>query len=89
MRRGSGGAGARRGGDGVVREIEALDDGLTYSLLTERRRHPPRGVDGGEDGECGKNLRDGDPVEPKAMGRLNEGERLRLETPGGGGHGRA
>ena len=88
IRRGSGGAGARRGGDGVVREIEALDDGLTYSLLTERRRHPPRGADGGGDGERGRNQLDGQAIEPKAIGTLNAGERLRLETPGGGGHGR-
>ena len=89
IRRGSGGDGAHRGGDGVVREIEALADDVTYSLLTERRRHPPRGADGGEDGERGANRLDGEPVEPKAMGTMSEGERLRLETPGGGGHGRA
>jgi N-methylhydantoinase B len=48
IRRGSGGTGTHRGGDGVVREVEALRGGITYSLLTERRRHPPRGADGGE-----------------------------------------
>jgi N-methylhydantoinase B len=88
IRRGSGGDGAHRGGDGVVREVEALQDGLTYSLLTERRRNPPRGAGGGGDGEPGRNLVDGQPVEPKALGELQAGQRLRLETPGGGGHGR-
>jgi N-methylhydantoinase B len=86
VRRGSGGDGAHRGGDGVVREVEALED-MTYSLLTERRRHPPPGADGGGDGACGRNLVDGDEVAPKASGTLRKGTRLRIETPGGGGHG--
>jgi N-methylhydantoinase B len=85
-RRGSGGAGVRRGGDGVVRELEALDD-MSYSLLTERRRHRPAGADGGEPGAAGRNLLDGEPLGPKASGRLRPGDRLRIETPGGGGHG--
>jgi N-methylhydantoinase B len=88
IRRGSGGDGEHRGGDGVVREVQALTDDLTYSLLTERRRHPPRGADGGGDGEPGRNLLDGAALEPKAIGMLREGQRLRLETPGGGGHGK-
>ncbi|MEA2385728.1 MAG: N-methylhydantoinase [Solirubrobacteraceae bacterium] len=86
MRRDSGGAGAHRGGDGVIREVEALED-MTYSLLTERRRHPPPGADGGADGACGRNLVAGEEVEPKASGTLRAGDRLRIETPGGGGHG--
>ena len=49
LRRGSGGAGEHRGGDGVVRELEALEP-LTYSLITERRRHAPPGADGGRAG---------------------------------------
>ena len=87
LRRGSGGEGAHRGGDGVVREVEALT-GMRYSLLTERRRHAPPGADGGEPGERGRNLLDGDELEPKASGTLRAGQRLRIETPGGGGHGR-
>jgi N-methylhydantoinase B len=88
VRRNSGGDGAHRGGDGVIREVEALED-MTYSLLTERRRHPPPGADGGGDGACGKNLVGDHEVEPKASGTLRAGERLRIETPGGGGHGAA
>jgi N-methylhydantoinase B len=86
LRRGSGGNGAHRGGDGVVREIEALRD-MRYSLLTERRRHAPPGADGGEPGERGRNLLDGEELEPKASGDLRAGQRLTIETPGGGGHG--
>ena len=69
-----------------MREIEALED-VTWSLLTERRRHAPPGADGGEAGERGRNLVGGEEVGPKATGTLRAGERLRLETPGGGGHG--
>jgi N-methylhydantoinase B len=86
VRRGSGGDGRHRGGDGVIREVEALED-MTYSLLTERRRHAPPGADGGEPGQRGRNLLDGDELEPKASGTLRAGSRLRIETPGGGGHG--
>ena len=49
VRRGSGGAGRHRGGDGLVRELEALAP-MTFSLITERRRHAPPGADGGEPG---------------------------------------
>jgi N-methylhydantoinase B len=86
LRRGSGGAGAFRGGDGIVREVEAGED-MTYSLITERRRHAPPGAGGGEPGARGRNLIDGVEVEPKATGTLKAGRRLRIETPGGGGHG--
>jgi N-methylhydantoinase B len=87
LRRGSGGAGHFRGGDGVVREIEALAP-LHYSLITERRRHAPPGADGGEPGAPGRNLLDGEELPPKAIGELAAGRRLRIETPGGGGFGR-
>jgi N-methylhydantoinase B len=86
LRRGSGGNGAHRGGDGVVREVEALAD-MSYSLLTERRRHSPPGADGGADGRPGRNLLNGDELPSKAAGTLRAGDRLRIETPGGGGHG--
>jgi N-methylhydantoinase B len=86
LRRGSGGNGRFRGGDGVVRELEALAP-LHYSLLTERRRHRPKGADGGQPGRCGRNLLDGAELPPKAIGELAPGQRLRIETPGGGGYG--
>jgi N-methylhydantoinase B len=84
VRRGSGGEGTYRGGDGIVREIEALAP-MRFTLISERRRHPPRGRGGAEDGERGLNLLDGDPLESKAAGELRPGNRLRIETPGGGG----
>jgi N-methylhydantoinase B len=84
LRRGSGGAGSHRGGDGVVRELEALAP-MRFDLITERRRHPPRGHDEGEDGAAGANLLNGAPLPGKAAGDLLPGDRLRLETPGGGG----
>jgi N-methylhydantoinase B len=86
LRRGSGGAGRQRGGDGVVRELEALAD-MRYSLITERRRHAPPGADGGEPGAPGRNLLNGEELPAKATGELKPGDRLRIETPGGGGHG--
>jgi N-methylhydantoinase B len=86
IRRGSGGAGAHRGGDGVVRELEALAP-MAYSLITERRRHAPPGADGGGPGAKGRNLLNGEELPAKATGELQEGDRLALETPGGGGHG--
>ena len=88
LRRGSGGAGRTRGGDGVVREIEALRD-LAFSLIAERRRHAPRGAAGGEPGAAGRDLLDGALLPGKAAGILRAGQRLRIETPGGGGFGRA
>ena len=86
LRRGSGGHGRQHGGDGVVRELQALDE-MRYSLITERRRHAPPGADGGEPGRPGRNLLNGDELPPKASGTLRPGDRLRIETPGGGGHG--
>jgi N-methylhydantoinase B len=88
IRRGSGGAGAFRGGDGVVRELEALAP-MSYSLITERRRHAPPGAQGGEDGARGRNLLNGEQLDAKATGELRAGDRLAIETPGGGGHGAA
>jgi N-methylhydantoinase B len=87
VRRDSGGDGAHRGGDGVVRELEALAD-MSYSLITERRRHPPRGAAGGGDGALGRNSLNGEDLPAKTTGSLRPGDRLRIETPGGGGHGR-
>ncbi len=86
LRRGSGGDGAHRGGDGIVREIEALAP-MRYSLIAERRRHPPRGREGGGDGTPGRDLHGDRPVPSKSEGDLKTGERIRIETPGGAGHG--
>jgi N-methylhydantoinase B len=86
IRRGSGGAGRHRGGDGVVRELEALSE-MSFSLIGERRRHGPRGADGGGEGRPGRDVLDGRPLPSKATGTLAAGQRLRIETPGGGGFG--
>jgi N-methylhydantoinase B/oxoprolinase/acetone carboxylase alpha subunit len=86
IRRGSGGEGAHRGGDGLVRELEALAP-MRFTLLTERRRRAPRGRDGGSDGTPGQNLRDERHLPSKSEGDLAPGNRLRIETPGGGGLG--
>jgi N-methylhydantoinase B len=85
-RRGSGGAGRWRGGDGVVRELEALRD-LEFSLIAERRRHAPRGAAGGQPGATGRDEIDGEAIPGKVTGTLRAGQRLRIETPGGGGYG--
>jgi N-methylhydantoinase B len=86
LRRSSGGEGERRGGEGIVREIEALAP-MRFSLIAERRRQPPRGREGGGDGAPGINLRNGEELPSKAAGELAPGDRLRIETPGGGGRG--
>jgi len=91
VRRGSGGGGEHRGGDGLVREIVATEP-MSFALLTERRRHAPAGAGGGAPGRTGRNLlvrKDGSTVElePKCAGTLEPGDGLRIETPGGGGHG--
>jgi N-methylhydantoinase B len=86
LRRGSGGDGRHRGGDGVVRELEALAP-MRFSLIAERRRHAPPGAQGGAPGERGRDTLDGEPLPCKASGELAPGQRLRIETPGGGGQG--
>jgi N-methylhydantoinase B len=86
LRRGSGGDGRHRGGDGVVRELEALAP-MRFSLIAERRRHAPPGVHGGAAGERGCDTLDGEPLPGKASGEMAPGQRLRIETPGGGGQG--
>ena len=86
LRRGSGGAGARRGGDGVVRELRVLED-CRLSVLAERRRNAPPGRDGGEDGARGRTLVNGEEQPPKLTRQLHAGDIVRIETPGGGGLG--
>jgi len=88
LRKCSGGAGKQRGGDGVVREIEALVPSR-MSLLCDRRKRGPYGLFGGEDGARGlntlnKRLR----LPSKGSHELKPGDRIRIETPGGGGWGK-
>jgi len=85
LRRDSGGEGPHRGGDGLIREIEALAP-MRFTLISERRRHPPRGRNGAGDGKIGRNTLDGEPLASKTEGDLKPGNRLRIETPGGGGN---
>jgi N-methylhydantoinase B/oxoprolinase/acetone carboxylase alpha subunit len=93
LRRGSGGAGAHTGGDGIVRELEALAP-ITVSLVTERRVSRPWGLDGGAPGAAGENwlLPGGDEnrarrLLDKCTVTLAPGDVLRVLTPGGGGWG--
>lgn len=91
VRRNSGGSGRHRGGDGICRTWEFLAP-ATVSLLTERRRRSPWGLAGGEPGATGRNLlrrASGEEVELPSKGqvKVEPGDRLTLETPGGGGWG--
>ncbi len=92
IRRGSGGTGRFKGGDGIVRAIEFLEP-LEVSLLTSRRTTRPYGVAGGESGAAGRNVlvrrATGQPEElPGATHiRVNAGDVLEIHTPGGGGWG--
>jgi N-methylhydantoinase B len=86
VRRGSGGAGRLSGGDGIVRELEALAP-MHYSLIAERRRRAPKGREGGRDAQTGRDTLNGEPIGGKSEGELSPGDRLRIETPGGGGYG--
>ncbi len=93
LRRGSGGAGRHTGGDGVVREIEVLAPDAILTLMTGRRDKGPPGAGGGEPGRPGRNtlIRGGarQALPSKGIVRLHAGDRIRVETPGGGGWGRA
>ncbi|MFU8802505.1 MAG: hydantoinase B/oxoprolinase family protein [Bradymonadaceae bacterium] len=90
LRRGSGGKGRHRGGDGIIR-VYVFDAPATVTLMTERRLRSPYGLCGGTMGERGRNVLVRDGVEkelaPKWTGELQAGDRLRIETPGGGGYG--
>jgi N-methylhydantoinase B len=87
VRRGGGGEGQRRGGDGLVREFEFLAP-AEVTLLTERRTHAPWGVAGGGAGMAGENSLNGKPLPGKVMVSVVAGDRLTIATPGGGGWGR-
>ena len=93
LRPGSGGRGKFPGGDGIVREIEVLTD-CEVTLLADRRSRGPWGLSGGSDGAPGKTFitrHDGsvEPMPAKFSTRLRKGDRITIETPGGGGWGRA
>ncbi len=79
-----------RGGDGIVREYEMLAD-TTVTLLSDRRERAPYGAEGGAPGACGRNtlIRNGreERLPGKVQVTLGPGDRLRIETPGGGGYG--
>ncbi|HDP88671.1 MAG TPA: hydantoinase B/oxoprolinase family protein [Thioalkalivibrio sp.] len=87
LRRGSGGAGQRPGGDGLIREYEFLRP-VRFTLLTERRRHAPWGQAGGAPGAPGINRLNDEILPPKISREAGPGDRLRIETPGGGGWGK-
>ena len=92
LRRNSGGEGKYRGGDGIVREIEVLTD-CEVTLLSERRSRGPWGLAGGGDGAPGRawvirNDQSEQEMPGKFSTRLRPGERVRVESPGGGGWGR-
>lgn len=90
IRRGSGGAGKFRGGDGIRRDVQVLTD-CRVTLLTERRRRGPYGLAGGSPGQPGENIlmREGHemPLPGKGTFELKAGDVLSLRTPGGGGYG--
>jgi 5-oxoprolinase (ATP-hydrolysing) len=95
IRRGSGGAGRKRGGDGIVRRLEFLKP-LSVSLLTERRgEYSPFGLEGGEPGRIGENRlqKVGSSEQETLSGKVQldaqAGDVLTIETPGGGGFGKA
>jgi N-methylhydantoinase B len=84
----SGGAGENRGGDGIVRSVRVLEP-ASLSLLSDRRRYPPRGANGGESGAVGENLLNDEDLPPKVSRELEEGDVVTVITPGGGGYGRS
>jgi N-methylhydantoinase B len=90
IRRGSGGAGKHHGGDGLVREIEVLEP-CQVSLITERRKISPYGLQGGEPGMKGENtlIHDGEalPLPGKGSLYVQAGDVIRIASPGGGGYG--
>jgi len=86
LRRDSGGRGLHCGGDGVVRELE-LGAPMRVSILSERRTRAPFGLAGGAPGAPGRNLWNGRELPAKTTFDAAAGDRVRIETPGGGGWG--
>ncbi len=90
IRKNSGGKGKKRGGDGIVREYLFLED-AEVTIISERRKFAPYGLKGGFPGKCGINTLIADNSErilsSKCRFKVKKGDRLRIETPGGGGYG--
>jgi N-methylhydantoinase B/oxoprolinase/acetone carboxylase alpha subunit len=90
LRKGSGGRGTYRGGDGIIREYEMLAE-TDVTVLSERRIGAPYGARGGEPGSSGRNVVVRNGIEETVGGKswltLKPGDRLRIESPGGGGYG--
>lgn len=88
IRRGSGGAGKHRGGDGLRFEIEVTADSpMMASMIMTRFRSAPKGIFGGQPGKVGALLLNGKPINPADHWILNRGDRVVMETAGGGGYG--
>jgi N-methylhydantoinase B len=83
---GSGGDGRHRGGDGIERSVRVLEE-ASVSLLTDRRRHAPKGANGGGDGALGANKLNDQPIAAKADFEASAGDVISVVTPGGGGWG--
>jgi N-methylhydantoinase B len=93
IRKDSGGKGKHKGGDGTIREIETLAPSR-MALLSDRRKRPPYGLNGGDDGECGRTYlirRNGkkEKLTSKGNWQMEAGDRVRIETPSGGGFGKS
>jgi N-methylhydantoinase B len=88
----SGGGGRFRGGSGIKRAIKVLADNVTLSIQSERRKYPPKGLQGGENGRAGENyiLRNEERIDlpSKVTTQLRKGDIVVIETPGGGGYGK-
>jgi N-methylhydantoinase B len=91
VRKGSGGSGQFKGGEGIVRDLQVLTDAQA-TILSDRRKNPPYGLSGGRSGQCGENrLIRGEneiPLPGKGMVELKAGDVLSIRTPGGGGYGK-
>ncbi|MGD8785764.1 MAG: hydantoinase B/oxoprolinase family protein [Thioalkalispiraceae bacterium] len=88
LRHDSGGDGLYRGGNGLIREFE-FTDAATVTLLSERRRHHPWGLNGGKDGMTGLNKINNKVMPAKFSRQVQKGDHLTIETAGGGGWGKA
>ena len=91
IRKDSGGPGKRKGGDGIVREIE-FHEKMIFTVLSQHRKEQPYGINGGKPGKCGVQYlirSTGELVELEGIRTLevNRGDRIVVETPGGGGYG--